>query len=69
MKRSPFKLRGDGRMKDLALVRGMYDHFGDVAALDPRGGFGRPPSPVSARRTRSPQWRAGTRKQKARARR
>lgn len=69
MKRSPFKLRGDGRPKDLAVHRGVVDSFGWYAATDPDGGVGWPPSMASAERTRSKQWRAGSRRTKKYARR
>lgn len=69
MKRSPFKLRGDGKPKDLAVHRGIVQAFGWYAATDPDGGVGWPPSTTSAERTRSNRARAGSRRTRKQARR
>jgi hypothetical protein len=66
-RRCPFKLRGDGRPKDLSTHRSIARSW-PWAIDDPDGGVGYPPSPVSALRTRSKAWRAGTRRTRQRAR-
>lgn len=66
-RRSPYKLRADGRPKDLDLHRRIVGTFGAAAALDPDGGIGWPPSERSAERTRSRAWRAGSRRTKQHA--
>lgn len=67
-RRSPFKLRADGWPKGLQIHRIVVAAFGEVAALDPLDGVGWPPSERSAERTRSKQWRAGTRRTRKHAR-
>jgi hypothetical protein len=62
MKRSPFKLRADGKPKDLAVHRRIVDAYGWYAATDPDGGVGWPPSTTSAERTRSKRALAGSRR-------
>jgi hypothetical protein len=66
-RRSPYKLRADGQIKDLQLHRRIVAAFGAAAAEDPDDGVGWPPSERSAERTRSKAWRAGTRRTKRHA--
>ena len=66
-KRYPFKLRADGKQKDLMAHRGIVQAW-PFAAEDQNGGVGWPPSAMSAERTRSKQQRAGSRRTKKRAR-
>lgn len=70
-RRSPYRLRADGKHKDLIRHRAIVAAWGEIAAEDPNGGVGWPPSAQRAERTRSKQWRAGSRrtKQLAEARR
>lgn len=66
-RRSPFQRREDGHRKGLAITRNAFSHFWDVAALMQLD-IERPPSPVSAERTRSKCWRAGSRRTRRYAR-
>ena len=46
-RRSPFKLRADGKPKDLMRHRHIVQMWGSIAADDPKGGVGWPPSAIS----------------------
>jgi hypothetical protein len=63
-KRYPVKRRADGQPKDLTRLRAIVALWGEWAAEDPNGGVGWPPSMKRAERTRSKQWRAGSRRTK-----
>lgn len=68
-RRSPFKLRADGKPKGLAITRTAWtQYFPAALAMCLLGQLERPPSPRSAERTRSKQWRAGSRRTKRLAR-